>query len=748
MPLTNSMFIEYPSNFDSQYKKEDPAPLFRRRFNIDENLIKAELCVCGLGYGKYYINEESVTEDLFIAPVSDYNKTLWYNCYDLTEKMRTGTNVIAVILGNGYYNEAFKTAWNFNEATWRDNLKFALSLKLTYKDKTEVIESDEEWKCNNSVSRVRYDNLRSGEYWDFRYPEKWYAVSFDDSYWENARFAKRIPSGCLRECLCQPIRERRHYTPINAFENREGGWVIDFGQNMSGYVRISLKQKSGDIITIKYTEELNDDGTRKTNHMDDNNYYPESDFQTDRFICSGEVDTFKPMFVYHGFRYIIIEGLSRKPDLNEIEAIFVCQAVNEISSFNCSDEIINKLDYMGKTSSLSNMFYMLTDCPTREKLGWCNDARASTEQMLQNFDIVPLFKKWLIDIYDSVKEDGSMPGIVPTAGWGYAWGSGPISNSILFEIPYKVYRYYDDASLLTESLQCFKKYLDYLDTHLNDDGLVAFGLCDWAGPFETPQSAPTPLEFTDTVLATEFYKIAKISAELSKRQDLANEFEEKYQSYKNALITKYIDKDSGRCNADEQTAVAMLIVNDLYDDFDAVKQQLKSLIEKHKFHHNCGMLGIQYLFFALNKCNLQEYAYKVITAADRPSYREWIDNGATTMWEMWNTGESKNHHMYSGLLSWFNRTIAGLNLNPNENGYKNAVIKPYFFKEIENCASSYNTCTGEFKINWEKISNNEVELDLTVPDNAVLDVGEYTVSGKSTNRYELTCGRHKIICKK
>ncbi len=736
--LHTSLFIEYPASFDFSYTECSPAPLFRKSFHLQSLPMRASIAVCGLGFAKYFINAQPLTEDQFIAPFGEYTKTLWYTRYDITDKLRVGRNVLAVMLGNGYYNEPFQTGWDFDKAAWRDNLKLALSLSLTYDGHTDYIQTDESWLCNNTDSYVRCNYLRSGEMQDLRYPVHWYMPDFDDHAWVHARRSEHRPTGVLRECRCQPIRQMGTYAPRDVFINIEGHTVVDFGQNMSGYIRMHIKGEAGQHLTVRYAERLLAEGLRDTAGMDGDNYYKESPFQTDTYILSGEEDILCPQFVYHGFRYTIIDGLCRPLCAEDICAVFVCQSVDAISSFSCSDALINQLYHMGKMSSLSNMFYMLTDCPTREKLGWCNDARASTEQLLQNFDIVPLLKKWLIDIYDSIRADGSMPGIVPTAGWGYTWGSGPISNAVLFEIPYKVYRYYDDPSLLIESLPHFKSYLSYADAKSDAQGLVAFGLPDWAGPFhtETHSEPPTPLSFTDTVLLSEFYGVGALAARLAGDTMTVNAFERKREHYRCAVRCAYMDDKSGRCRINEQTAVSMLIVNGMYDDLAPLREQLRETVEAQGYHLHCGMLGMQYLYPALDICGLSEYAYRIVTAHGRPSYREWVEDGASCMYEMWNTGYSKCHHMHSCVLSWFNQSLAGLRLHPQENGYRHAIIAPAFPAAVENCHASYQTHSGSFCIDWQRKTDG-IHIDVSVPVVSTLHADGHV--------YTLTAGEHSFV---
>jgi len=743
--LSKSSFIEYPQDFKGELLAEDPAPVFRRRFQVRPALKKAVLAVCGLGYGYYYINGCPASADLFTAPVSDYTKTLWYNVYDVTDMLKPGENLIAAILGNGFYNEALTSVWGHNNAPWRGAPKLLLELRLIYADKTESVLSDTVWLCSKDDSPVRFNQLRSGETYDSRIGEAWRFTGYDDSSWTNARASKDIPAGVLRECLCQPIREERAYPVVDSFVNEAGNYVLDFGQNMSGYVRLTLKRPAGETVTIRYGEQLNDNNTLESINME-HFYGGYKDFQTDRFIGGGDEAAWSPRFAYHGFRYIELEGLGKYAETDEIEAIFVHQVLEELSAFECSDPLLNDIYRIGKMATLSNLFYMPTDCPTREKLGWANDAQASAEQMLQNFGIASLFEKWMQDVIDSMKEDGAIPGIIPSPGWGYEWGSGPISSGVLFELPMQIYRYTGNDRMLRYAYKTFIKHLKFIMDHADtSDGLIGYGLCDWAGPFEIPDKAPTPVKLSDTLLTIKFHKISIFAARLCGDISEIERLEKSEKELQVAFKAVYIGKN-GRCTVHEQTAAAMIIALGVYDSLEPLKFQLRELVEEKNYHHHCGMLGIQYLYAALDICGLQEEAYRIVTAKTRPCYAEWLDNGATTMWEMWHTGESKNHHMYSGVLSWFMKTIAGLGLGDETPAFKKTEIRPCFLKKLNFCKASYKTATGVFGIEWHR-EGRGVRLNVSVPDGAeaVLAADGYVFYGSDECEKILMPGKYEFM---
>lgn len=696
------------------------APMFRRRFYIDREFSEAKLYVCGLGYAYSYLNGMSVSEDLFTAPFGNYNKTLWYNEYDVTSLLNKGENIFAAICGNGWYNEVLETPWDFDKANWRDTPKLIMCLVI---DGKKVLCSDENFRVSLD-SPVIYNQLRSGEHFDSRlYQADWNKLNFDDSEWENAINDTNEPKGVFRKCECEPIRACEIYPTKNMIQTGEKRYVFDLGQNISGFIKLDVCQKSGTVLKIGYAELLNEDNTRNLNKMDID-YFKKSEVETDYFICNGKRFTWSPMFTYHGFQYIEIDGIEDIANIS-VSGVFVHQDIEKRSEFHCSSNMLNQLFRCGQFSSYCNMFYMLTDCPTREKLGWANDARASTDQMLTNFKIEKLFAKWIVDVRDAMIEDGSLPGIIPTAGWGFEWGNGPVSDGLLFEIPYQIYLHTGDATLLKESLPSFRKYLAYLETRMDENGDIKFGLPDWAAPGEVTF---LPVEFINDVLRADFLKVTALAAKLNGEDD--NCCIEKRSRLVDKIRTKYIDKN-GRCIYEEQTAVAMLIYYDFYTELEPLAKQLKELIEERNYHHNCGMVGLRHLYIALTKCGLSDDAFKIITIGDYPSQAYWVNNGANTLWEMWQLGMSRNHHMYSDFMSWTMKAILGIAPDEKYPGYKKVEIKPHFLDELTYAEGYIDTVNGRISVYWHREADGII-LEITVPNNIKVMYQEVTLqAGKN-----------------
>lgn len=740
-PFENASFIEAKTEYKREFTGENNAPIFRKHFETHGKKVVI-LRVCALGYGYCYINGKKVTEDLFTAPVSDYNKTLWYNEYDVSELCTEGENVFAAVLGHGWYNEEFESPWKISEAPWRGAPKIIAEATA---DGEVLFSTDESFLCDICKAYV-FNAVRSGEYFDSRlYDENQYKKDFDDSLWETAKIAENIPSGVFRKCECEPIRECEEIKPVKIMKTGEKRYVFDMGKNISGYVRLCAAEECGTLLTIRYAEQIKEDGELELNAMD--TYYKGGNlFQTDRFVCNGKSFLWSPRFAYHGFRYIEIDGIENDVDI-DVRGVFVHQNIKARTAFHCSDEFLNKLFEAGIRSSYSNMFYMLTDCPTREKLGWTNDARASCEQLYINFDIDAFFTKWLRDIYDSQRSDGCLSCVVPSAGWGYDWGNGPVSDGILFEIPYMSYLYENNEAPLINSIAYFKKYLEYIDTRRDADGFVCFGLDDWANPGSRPefkkefkgfgmdtQKKKVPKEFINAVLICRFCNIAALACSLSGDDD--SFFKEFAQKEKARIKSNFIT-ENGDCATDAQTAVAMLIVEKAGGEISKLSEQLKRLVEENDFHHDCGMVGMRYLFEALEMSSLNEYAYKIITAEGYPSYKQWFESGATTLWETWDISkhnDSKNHHMYSCVLSYLIGAVLGIKKDFKSKECEKYIIKPAFHEKITNCRGERKTEKGCINLSWER-ENGKIKVKIKLD-------GEVCASYKEN---QLTRGEYIFI---
>lgn len=667
----------------------DPLPFFRKEIHLEKPFEKAELTVQAPGFAKFYINEKDITEDIFISATSDYDKILWYKTYDVTSLLQKGCNTLGVIAGNGFFNESFATGWDFDIAPWRDAPQFLLCLRI---DGEIVAVSDESWKCSLEASHIMFSHLRSGEYVDMRkYDPAWLTNHFDDSDWKPATIRSRPITAVFRPTLCQPIRECERITPISLQQTSDGAFLADFGKTISGYAQITLCEPCGKEILFWYAEEMDENGLPKHNGMNKKNFYRYTPFQHCRMTTSGKTDTFKPLFFYGGFRYLRIEGLSKPP--KDLFAIFTHQDVERRAEFTCGNEILNYIYHAGIQSTYSNLFWCLTDCPTREKLGWTNDAQASLEQALINFDILPLLEKWFEDIKASMFADGSLHGTVPSPDWPWGHACGPVCDGLLYEMPYRIYLYTGKTDMLTEGIPFFERYIGFLEKKIGEKHEFILG--DW---MSSDIASAELKELIAKLYLLKAYDITAFAHKIAKRTP--SDWEKKAADWRETLSEKYIG-ENGECTIAMQTAVAMLLAFRIGNDRTALENQLFSVIKRDNYQLRAGMVGFQYIYHVLSDIGRGDLAYRLLTETE-PGYKTWCSYGETTLWEEWDGEDrgSHNHHMYSGVISWFFRSLLGIAPLENAPAFEKIELKPIFIESLQYAKGCMHTVRGKIEANW------------------------------------------------
>ena len=719
MVFENASFIKPKECFYGGFSERNPSPIYYKRFYLDKKPGTAALNICALGIGYAYINSKKVSPDLFVAPPSNYEKRLRYTSYDVTDMLCEGENTIAVITGNGFFNEDMKNAWGSTEASWRDYPKLIAELTS---DGIPIISTDESW-LYTLTSPYLMNRYREGVCYDSRisapdspdfYRDDFKAVMVDD----------RAPAGEFTPYLAEPIRELEVIKPISMRVIDDTRRILDFGVNISGYVRLVAEGAVGTTVTLKYAETLTEDGMifeeaaiRKLNFYD-------GDFATERFICNGNRVEWSTLFSYYGFRYVEIHCEDGEA-IKDASAVFVAQDLKRRAGFECSDPFLNRLYECGIRATVSNLFYMPTDCPTREKYGWMNDAQASAEQILTNFHAENMLLSWNLDICDALTDEKGLPGIVPTHGWGYHWGNGPVSDGSLFEQVYRVYLHSGDASGLIHNLPYFRRYLAFLKSREDGEGLVDLGLYDWANPYK---ERTTPTTLINEIYRVKFNRIAAIAARLAGEN--AREFLDGEARAMKTIKEVWLNSN-GSCKVDTQTALAMLLYHKAVSDTRPIATQLAAAVEREGFHHRCGMVGIRHLYMALSGSGLDEYAYKIVTAGGFPSYREWIDRGATTLWEMWDSSRSKNHHMYSDVLSWLMKRAAGISPDDNAESYREIEIRPHFFEKLDYVRAFYDSPRGRVCVEWKRETGG-IRLTIDSPISSYVKYGGALLSAGKT----------------
>lgn len=690
-----------------------PAPYIRKEFSVTKDAGNI-LYITALGFYRLFINGIEITKGKLAPYISNPNHFVYYDTYKIDDYIRVGKNAVGVILGNGFQNCMGGKPWGFDLAEWASSPK--LALKIVNGDET-VVSSDASFTCHSS--HIVFDDIRCGEYIDMtKYIENWNNVGFDDSEWSSA-----IVSGCPKGeqvlCSAEPIGIEKVEYPVS-MKVVDGGMVFDFGTNMSGVSKIKFKGKKGQTITVWHSEALLENGA----FYNKNTCTPDFDrnlSQKDIFICSGEEDVFEPFFTFHGYRYAFVEGIyPYVAEKDFITRLVVHSNIKQRASFECSDVTINDLQKITVNSDKSNFMYYPIDCPQREKNGWTADAALSAEQMLYNFDCANSLSVWLANIRKAQRENGQVPGVVPTSGFGYDWGSGPAWDYVLIELPYQIYRFTGDKKVLSDSRNSIEKYVSYLKTKVNENGLIAFGLPDWceAGKF-SEGDASTPLEISDSLCVIDLLnKACFIFEKLSdgKNYRIAEKFKNEIINSFNSL---YVD---GYCvKVATQTAQAKAIDVGIFDDNEKAAEYLVKLIKRDGNHFKVGVIGGRVLFRVLAENGYADLAYSLIVNDTFPSYKYWLDHGATSLWEAFNEvydgsvlrkdgGRtlSLNHHFFGDISAFFYKYILGIDVNPNGNAPDFIRIKKCKIARITEAHGHYENKNGGITVAWKRDEDGDI----------------------------------------
>jgi len=725
-----------------------PAPYFRKSFNLDFKPQKAEITICGLGFYELYINGTNITKGPLAPYISNPEEVLYYDNYDVSKYLTIGENVIGVLLGNGHRNPYGAFIWDFDKWEHIGPVTFALCFEAEGNGKKITFEADESFKTHSSP--ITRDDLRMGYCYDARLEiPDWNKPGFDDSAWTNCLLEKS-PAGFKKLCEAEPIivsKELKsvkitHYDRLPFAHSKTDGigapieetyrdnvYVYDFGINSAGLTKIKINGKPGQKITVRHAEELNAKGEFSVNttvfERDERTtqLYRECG-QVDSFICKGGYEEFVPKFKYDGFRYAYVEGLEDNQATEDAVTFLVMHSdVKKRADFSCSDEVLNKLYACAINSDYSNFYYFPTDCPHREKHGWTNDAWVSSEQMLLNLAVEKSLMEWLFNISKVQKEDGTIPGIVPTTGWGFAWGNGAFPDSVCVQIPYYLYKYTGSLDVITKNADMMIRYLRYASSRRSEDGLVSYGLPDWCDPYEKINHKIACPNVVSSSIA--IFDIAEKAAFLFGKAGLDDnkEFSKKLalelkESFRNNLIDYATMTVNGDCQTSQVLGIYAKMFNE--DEMPRAKAKLVEIIHRDNDINACGMYGKRFLFNVLSEMGESDLAYKMIVAKDIFSFGYWIENGATSLWERFksvndiNADNSKNHHFYGHISSWFIQYIAGLKPNPDADDITYFEISPNFVLALANAKARYISGFGEVKVSWVR-NCDKINLSVVAP---------------------------------
>ncbi len=717
--------MEFPSQYIcathafTTLTKPVPAPYLRRSFQAAA-AAKAELLITGLGFYELFLNGERITKGRLAPYISAPCDLVAFDRYDLTGRLREGENVLGVLLGNGFQNNPGGYVWDFDKTAWRGAPRTALRLTLTGPDgQSEQLESDEQFQT--APSPILFDDYRCGEIYDGRAElPGWCLPGFDASDWQPALRCDG-PTGAPELCGCEPIVVTRELAPMSITREQDG-YRYDFGENTAGVCRLSIRGEAGQVVTLRHGELLEDGRLELGNIKFEDRYGKDDTVQKDTYICRGDgLETYTPTFTYHGFQYVLVSGITERQATPELLTYLEMHSDLAVrGGFSCSDETANALQAMTRRSDLSNFFYFPNDCPHREKNGWTADASLSAEHMLLNLAPERSYRQWLHSIRLAMDERGALPGIVPTGGWGFAWGNGPAWDNVLFNLPYYTYLYRGDRAIVAENAAAMLRYLQYIGARLDADGLLAIGLGDWCPAGRSDGQHRAPLRLTDSILVADMAeKAAYLFGELglAREADFARSL---YVDMKTAVRARLLDLSTmtaaGRC----QTSQAMALYYGMFEPGErpAAFARLLTFIEEAGGHLDVGVLGARVLFHVLSDFGRSDLAFTMITRPDFPSYGWWVAQGANTLWEDFIQRErgaaSRNHHFWGDVSGWFLRCIVGLRVNPHRTGPDELTLAPSFLPQLTHAEGYHLLPAGRAEVAWRR-EKDGVRLDVTVP---------------------------------
>lgn len=736
------------NNDVADFNKIINAPLFRKTFVVESIPQKAEITICGLGFYELYINGHNITKGPLSPYISNVNHICYYDCYDIKNYLTKGENVIGIILGNGFRNSYGGFVWDFDKADCRGPVTLALNCELD----DYSFESDKSFKTHPSP--IIYNDIRMGYKYDARLEiDNWNLPGFDDSQWDNAIMCQNPPKGEGKLCSAPPIAVKNELFPVDvkyydempfchveATENsrpladtvRKNIYLFDFGKNMTGVTKLHIKNSyAGQKIVIRHGELLLNGEFSVSNLIFSSADYEKTlkqaeHIQQDVYICKGGDETFVPKFKYDGFRYAYVEGLlPSQIEKDTLTYLVEYSDVTERAGFKSSDDTLNSLFKMTRDSSLSNMVHIPTDCPHREKNGWTADVSVSAEHFLLNIDCVDFLSEWLYNVFKAQKSIGEIPAIIPTGEWGYGrQNAGPVWDSVCVTLPWAIYKYTGDKSIIIDNANLIMRYFEYIKTRRNDKGLYSHGLGDWAEPlrrYREGYATAAPTEVTSSIAVYEMLTKAEF---LFNEAGLTN-YAEKVKSFakclKSDIRTHLIDLNNFIVNGDCQTSQAYAIATGIFekDELKSAKDVLLKMI-KHDKMLICGIVGRRYIFDILTDMGEVDLAYNLIVSRNIASYGGWVDKGYTTLCESFTPPgiklDSRNHHFHGDISRYMIEKIAGIQINPGCTDVTSFAITPDFPKDLDFAEAYFDTKFGKISSSWER-EGDTVLLNVTVPKN-------------------------------
>ncbi len=707
-------------------------PLFRTCVSLEKRVVSARAYICGLGHFELTLNGKKASEYVLEPGWTDYRKTCFYVCYDVTNLLQSGRNTVGISLGNGMYNAMGGEGRYIYYPRKFGNMQAILQLNLTFEDgSTGEIFTDGSWRVKESPRN--FSCIYGGEDYDARLEDGLWDNLPQDAVdtWEKASVVAP-PQGALRAQKNIPLKVMETFQPKEIIPTGEGIYVYDFGQNFSGLATLRVRGAAGAVVRLTPCEVLKEDNTPNQRSSGSPYYWT--------YTLKGEgVEEWTPKFTIYGFRYIQVEGAvphslangkSVLPVVEMLRGNFIYPEMEQIGDFSCSNELFNRIHLLIRNSMTSNTKSVFTDCPHREKFGWLEETHLIGPALMYNYDLCRLFHKVAGDIRDSQRENGLVADIAPEyVRFGYHRGfiDSPEWGSASIITPWYAYKKYGDITFLKDNYDVMQRYLDYL-TSQTHHSLLHHGLGDWldVGP-KHPRSQNTSVSLVGS--AVYYYDLAimeKIALLLGKEEDAAGYAAQK-ERVGEEFNLQFYDDQTGMYETGSQAAQAMPLIAGLVpaDQVERVVANLVKDVEVRGYATTAGDVGHPFVLAALTMFGRSDIVDKMMRVEDAPSYGYQLKYGATALTEHWDgprsvlNGQpcgSQNHFMLGSGDEWFFAGLAGIRTVRTGLPANMVEVAPYIPQDVDWVRAWHQLPNGKLSLEWEQ-SGGILSVSIEIPAN-------------------------------
>ena len=754
-----------------------PAALLRLEFDVDRPVVAARLHATAQGIYEAYLNAQRVGDAELTPGYTQYDARLQVQTFDITASVSEGRNALGVVLADGWFRG--QTGVTRAADQWGTRLALLAQLQLEHADGSlTVVGSGPGWR--SGAGHVLAADLIEGEHWDLgRLPRGWDAPGFDDAGWDDVTVVEHGYAG-LVDSPAPPVRRVEELEPVSITTLPSGVQVVDLGQNINGWLRLTDLGPAGTTITLTHGEALAADGDVTVENLKPDLPFlphPLPAGQVDVVVSAGiPGDVFEPRRTTHGFRYVRIEGHPGELTTGDVRGVVVHSDLRRTGWFACSDERVGRLHEAAVWSFRDNACDIPTDCPHRERHGWTGDWQLFVPTAAFLYDVAGFSTKWLRDVAADQWADGTVANVSPTprtegrdgpiaflngsAGWGDA--------AVI--VPWEIYRAYDDTQVLAELWPTMVRWLDRAERMAREDRHperaarrpepapherylwdTGFHWGEWLEPGEGPGPMDQFVAADKGDVATAFFAhsaglMARIAALIGGDDDAAR-YAALAENARAAWQAEYID-DEGRLTPDTQANHVRALAFDLVPDElrAAVADRLVELIRKADTHLGTGFLATPYLLPVLADTGHLDVAYELLLRDDEPSWLLMTDRGATTVWERWDgvnddgvPHESLNHYSKGAVISFLHRYTAGIELV--EPAYRRFRVRPRPGGGLTSAEAAHESPYGRIQSAW-RIDGDAFELSIVVPAGTsaevVLPDGSVDGAGPGTHTYTCT----------